>query len=279
MRPIPFAALALLTAIPAMSAAYGDEDYAKCESAYAAVGLPQMKSDGSQKGPIAICRKGYAVAFNPQTRSPDWVIEHVMKARLIGDAVRSNKFKPDDSIDKGLSATDKDYNSQGFDRGHQAPAADFKSSQQMTDDSFYFTNMSPQVGIGFNRNIWKVLETDVRSWVQCGGRSELYVVTGPVFDTDGAQRWIPNKDKRVRVPNAFFKVIYDPAQGRALGMLLPNKKLNAADLPSYAVPIATIEEQTGITFFSALTRRQQNLLKKNQTTLWGTDGSCKGVGE
>lgn len=278
MRRAIFTALALI-ATTGLPPALADEDYSKCEGAYAAVGLPQMKNDGSESGPIALCRKGYAVAFNPDTRSPDWVIEHVQRAWLSGPAKRSNKFTEDTSIEAGLSATNKDYTGQGYDRGHQAPAGDFKSSQAMTDESFLFTNMSPQVGIGFNRNIWKDLETDIRSWVQCGGRSELYVVTGPVYNDGATEHWIPKGNKRLRVPDAFFKVIYDPAQGRALGMLLPNKKLDTANLPKYAVPIATIEQQTGIKFFTALSKRQQNLLKKSQGTLWGTDGSCQGVDE
>jgi endonuclease G len=278
MRHTTFAAVALLL-VSSLLPAYGDEDFSKCEAAYAVVGLPQMDNDGSETGPIALCRKGYAVAFNPDTRSPDWVIEHVQKAWLIGKAKRSNKFTEDPDVEPGLSATNKDYSGQGYDRGHQAPAGDFKSSQAMTDQSFLFTNMSPQVGIGFNRNIWKDLETDIRSWVQCGGREDLYVVTGPVY-TDGAtEHWIPKGNKRLRVPDAFFKVIYDPAQGRALGMLLPNKKLDTANLPKYAVPITTIEKQTGITFLTALSKRKQNLLKKTQGTLWGTDGSCQGAGE
>ena len=258
----------VLLAVPS----FADSDFSQCESRYAVIGLPQMKSDGSEDGPIAICRKGYAVAFNPDTRTPDWVIEHLPEAWLRGNAKRSNKFTEDTSIGPGLSATNKDYSGQGYDRGHQAPAGDFKSSQAMTDESFMFTNMGPQVGIGFNRNIWKNLETDVRNWILCGGRSELYVITGPVFgDTE---KWIPKGGHRVRVPEAYFKVIYDAKNKRALGMLLPNKKLDAADLPDYAVPISDIEEQTGITFFPALTKRQQNILKKSQGALWGTSSSC-----
>ena len=272
-------ALFLAFALAALAAPAGAADgYAQCESAYTAIGLPQMKNDGSDAGPIALCRKGYAVAFNPETRSPDWVMEHLKKAQLSGNAVRSNKFTEDTSIGAGLSATNKDYSAQGYDRGHQAPAGDFKSSQPMTDESFLFTNMSPQVGIGFNRNIWKDLETDVRGWIQCGGRDELYVITGPVYK-DSGEHWIPKGSKRVRVPDAFFKVIYDPAQGRALGMLLPNQKLDSANLPKYAVPIASIEKQTSISFFPALSKRQQTLLKNNQGALWGTDGSCKTAGE
>jgi endonuclease G len=244
-----------------------------CEKRYAVTGLPKMKSDGSDDGPLELCRKGYAVAFNPDTRTPDWVIERLPLDWLSGNAKRKNNFHPDPDVDplikdKGPQKTD--YSKSGYDQGHQAPAGDFKSSQPMTDESFLLTNMAPQVGVGFNRNIWKQLETDVRGWVLCGGRKELYIVTGPVFDDD-SDKWLK---KRVRVPDSFFKVIYDAENKRALGMLLPNKKLDTDDLPKYAVPIADIEEKTGIVFFPALPKREQNLLKRSDGALWGDDDTC-----
>ena len=275
LAPIAVAAVAAGLSSPAAVSAPAS-GFAACASQYAVIGLPREKNDGADQGPIELCRKGYAVAFNPETRTPDWVIEHLPEAWLQGKASRKNNFHADkdaEGIQTGSSPQNKDYTHSGYDKGHQAPAGDFKSSQPMTDDSFLLTNMAPQVGIGFNRDIWKQLETDVRGWILCGDRTELYVITGPVFSEP--ERWIPKgKNGRVRVPDAYFKVIYDPKNNRALGMLLPNQKLNTEDLPDYAVPISEIEEKTGITFFPALTRRAQNLLKKSDGTLWGSDDSC-----
>jgi endonuclease G, mitochondrial len=262
-------ATALATGAPAPSP--GDIGFEHCASHYDPVGLPAMKEDASDADPVELCRQGYAALFNPDTHAPDWVMERLPSAQINGNAVRKNNFKKDPQV--ATSATPADYTGQGYDRGHQAPAGDFKSSQPMTDFSFLMTNMSPQVGVGFNRNIWKDLETDVRSWVACGAIPELYVVTGPVYgDT---VTWMgKDKDHRVRIPDAFFKVIYDPTNDRALGMLLPNQKLNSADLPNYAVPISEIEEKTGITFFPKLSKREQNILKSSAGTLWAADDSC-----
>ncbi|HWA91911.1 MAG TPA: DNA/RNA non-specific endonuclease [Rhizomicrobium sp.] len=277
MRTLRIAALALAIA-GGMGAAAPPQapdrgSFAACEQRYAVTGLPSMKSDGSENGPIAVCHTGYALAYNPETRTPDWVIEHLPLDWLSGKANRKNNFHDDTAPVVGPDGPhSKDYNSTNFDRGHQAPAGDFKSSQPMTDESFNMTNMAPQVGVGFNRNIWKDLETRVRAWLLCGGRSELYIVTGPIFGDE--QKWIPSGKKRVRVPEAFFKVIYDPTNKRALGMLLPNQKLDSADLPSYAVPISEIEERTGIVFFTKMTKRTQAVLKKSAGTLWGVDSSC-----
>jgi hypothetical protein len=40
----------------------------------------------------------------------------------------------------------------GYDRGHMVPAADAKISQQAMDETFYLSNVAPQVGDGFNRH-------------------------------------------------------------------------------------------------------------------------------
>jgi endonuclease G len=42
------------------------------------------------------------------------------------------------------------YKGSGFDRGHLAPAGDMRSDEAM-NDSFRLSNVSPQVGNGFNR--------------------------------------------------------------------------------------------------------------------------------
>ena len=255
--------------------------FSACKSRYKAIGLPKMKTDGSGHTPVPVCNADYALAFNPAYRLPDWVIERLPQDWIAGKAQRQDNFTEDPRVDAVIpqsSATNGDYpgKTTKYDRGHQAPAGDFKYSQAETDHSFWFTNMAPQIGAGFNRNIWKQLETDIRDWVACGDRPELYVVTGPVFDPDEPERWIPDSSRqRVRVPDAFFKVIYDPAHDRALGMLLPNAKLNTKDLPGYAVAISEIEEKTGIVFFPAFTKRHNNVLKTNVSPYWRADPNCQ----
>lgn len=53
------------------------------------------------------------------------------------------------------------------------------ASQQAMNESFLMTNISPQVGAGFNRGYWSRLEGFVRH--VAGQFDGLYVVTGPLF--------------------------------------------------------------------------------------------------
>ena len=47
------------------------------------------------------------------------------------------------------------------------------------DESFLMTNMSPQVGVGFNRGYWARLEGFMR--YLAGQYDAIYVITGPLF--------------------------------------------------------------------------------------------------
>jgi endonuclease G len=58
-----------------------------------------------------------------------------------------------------------------------APSADMAWDEQAMSESFYLSNMVPQVGIGMNRGIWKDLEEKVRKWTL--DRKSVYVFTGP----------------------------------------------------------------------------------------------------
>jgi len=47
------------------------------------------------------------------------------------------------------------------------------------EDTFYMTNISPQVGVGFNRHYWSRFEEFCRRLTDI--YKDVYVVTGPLF--------------------------------------------------------------------------------------------------
>lgn len=111
--------------------------------------------------------------------------------------------------------------------------------------SFLLSNMSPQLQ-GFNRGVWKRLESLVRVWAQQEGA--VYVVTGPVLspiDVIG-----PND---VTVPSAYYKVLLDVTEPdiKAIGFVLPHRA-SSRSLAVFAVPIDSVEHITGLDFFPVL---------------------------
>lgn len=250
---------------------------AACLRRFQAIGLPYQRGDDAAANEVLVCRRGYALGYDGTTHDPDWVIEHISPGDLTGTAKRSNKFGQDPAL-AAHDASLADYRAADaaghhFDRGHQAPAGDAKFDQAVMDQSFYLTNMAPQVGIGFNRGAWKYLEETVRSWVLCGGHKELFVITGPIYPDRSADTIGTDK---VIVPRAFFKIVYDPAGQRAVGFVLKNEKLGAklANLQDYVVPITNIEGETGLAFFRNLDLRTQSLLKDQAGVAWGHIGTC-----
>ena len=83
------------------------------------------------------------------------VFEHLTKESLTrGEEVDRGKsrFQEDSAIPEKFRAKLRDYVKSGYDRGHLAPAADAKSSQETMDETFLLSNIAPQVGNGFNRD-------------------------------------------------------------------------------------------------------------------------------
>ena len=123
--------------------------------------------------------RNYTYCFDPSVRASLWVAYPLHKAHTTGEGNRNNSsFGYDPKVDDELQAAlgRGSYNG-SYDRGHQLPAADRKCSQQMMDQTFYSTNMTPQQA-NFNQNKWAVLEGKVRN-MTCN--DTLYVVTGAHF--------------------------------------------------------------------------------------------------
>ncbi|MGM0409087.1 MAG: DNA/RNA non-specific endonuclease [Bacteroidota bacterium] len=193
----------------------------------------------------------YLIAYNEDTEQANWVYYKLTKEMTYGDAERTN-FRMDPLVST-KSATVSDYTNSGYDRGHLCPAADMKFSKDAMYESFYMSNVSPQVP-GFNRGIWKKLESQVRNWVQ--DKDSLYVVTGPIFnDTD-----LRIGDNKVKVPAYFYKVLYEPAHNKMIAFILPNQA-STQPLENFASTVDSLEMITNINFFSQLHDKLENQIE------------------
>ncbi len=197
--------------------------------------------------PDLLCRAGYALSHDAVNKVPDWVAYRLTRARVAGTVPRSDDFRPDADLAPGRRSELADYRGSGFDRGHMAPARAMAWSRRAMSESFLLSNVAPQVGPGFNRGIWRVLEGLVRAWVQ--ERGELYVVTGPVYAAGAGHAIGPN---RVAVPTHFYKVVFDPVRVEAVAFILPNAKLRTADLPRFLASVDEVERRTGLDFLPGL---------------------------
>lgn len=194
------------------------------------------------------CRIGYAALYDPAERTPLWVAERVRKSNFSGHAERDQlDFIPDTDIPYGALPRPSDYARSGFDKGHMAPAANFKSSQLAMNATFRFANAVPQTPQS-NRGVWKQLEDATRELAI--RRGDLYVITGPVFS--GSKR--TKLKGRVSVPNATFKILVDPKRSAMTGFVIPNNATVGKNFRIYQVKVREIEKLTGLNFNPNLPR-------------------------
>jgi endonuclease G len=190
-----------------------------------------------------LCRTGFAVGHNPEARTPAWVMERLGISSINGGIERTDNFRADPDLLLGRRAELEDYVGSGFDRGHMAPAGDLTWSLQAMTESFYLSNIAPQ-NPSLNRGAWAKLEEEVRKWVL--ERMDLIVITGPVF---GVGSTVIGASP-VRVPVAFYKVIFDPFRREAIGFVYPNVPPASSNIADYQVPVEQIELTTGMAFVS-----------------------------
>ncbi len=207
---------------------------------------------------------GFSLLFDSAYCQARWVAYVLTADKTRGSEPRSARFYPDPQL-PGLTATDAHYRRSGYDRGHLAPAADMSWSAKSLHESFYYSNISPQLP-AFNRGIWKKLETLVRTWAQTD--SVLYITTGPVL-SDTLPRL---NGSAVRIPAYFFKavLVYSHSQKRSIGFIMRNERTSESPL-AFAVSIDSLERFTGLNFFAALPDREEEFLEKDFClTCWKT---------
>ena len=194
------------------------------------------------------------VNFNPSLRIPNCVAYEltatmVAMADAPGHEVRKNYNYSRDANVK--SCPDNwEYRGSGYSRGHMAPAMDMRWDKTAMKQCFYMTNMCPQE-TKLNNDHWRVLEEKVHRWAKRDKR--LLVYTGPIM---GKSPKMIGKDKpNIAVPDAFFKVIYAPDQGRAIAFIYPNAPCPGG-IKKYAVTVAEVERRTGLAFSASIPKRQ-----------------------
>ena len=200
-------------------------------------------------------RTGYTLSYDSKNKTPQWVAWELTKEETKGKEERSTEFYPDPDV-VGTQVVTYDYSHSGYDRGHMAPAGDMKWNKQAMQESFYMSNICPQ-DHNLNTKDWNDLEMKTREWARQYGK--VYIVCGPIY-TGKRNEYIG--EHRVKVPDAFFKVILinDSKKQCALGFLFENEA-GENPLEKYLVPVDRIETITGMDFFSALPDKLENQLE------------------
>lgn len=201
-------------------------------------------------------REGYTLNYKEQYEQANWVAYVLKGDQVRGEEARTDEFLNDPAVKSG-SALSTDYTRSGYDRGHLAPAGDFRYSYQLMQETFYMSNISPMKA-EFNRKGWGDLEKLVRVWAVKYG--QVFVVTGPVLENGLSTI---GKFNRIAVPREFYKVILyvKPPYIKGVAFVMPNQFIENK-LSSYVVSIDEVEKKTGIDFYPMLPDSIENKVEQ-----------------
>jgi endonuclease G, mitochondrial len=155
------------------------------------------------------------------------------------------------------------YKYSGYDRGHLVPAADMSWNDTAMAESFYFSNISPQLP-GFNRGIWKTLENKVRTWAKT--YDCLYIATGAVCQHPAKSIG----ENSITIPTHFYKtvLIYNDTIRQGIGFIMPHAN-SKKDVFDYAVSIDSVEKMTNLNFYHKLPNRKERKIESAyDKTFW-----------
>lgn len=234
-----------------------------CFSEHRLVSIPVIVS-GNESEPVVheidylpgktgemVYHRFFTLSYNAAHKQANWVYYSPCIGKEGNEIRRTNDFREDYMVASG-SAKPSDYVKSGYDRGHLCPAGDMTQSVEAMSETFYMSNMSPQVP-GFNRGIWKSLEEQVRKW---GKEEQIHVVTGPIFENEKGKIG----ESRVTIPGYYYKVIYSPVRKQMIAFVLPNEKSNKK-FTDHIVSVDSVENFTGIDFFVHLPDTLENRLE------------------
>ena len=196
---------------------------------------------------------GYYLEYSEQHEQALWTM-HIINPRIQTRGVgRTNDFRMDERITTKTAeeidyftydaATDT-YDGYGYDRGHLVPSADFRFSTKAMSDTYYYSNISPQLN-EFNADIWADIEDFGRAFVYKHNRP-LAVVTIPIFDNNEK---IARSINGVTIPTRFAKAFLDIETNEAVGFIL-NHASSDAKISKFMVTIDQIESVSGFDLFS-----------------------------
>jgi endonuclease G len=180
-----------------------------------------------------------------------WVAYPLCKLYTAGNAGRTEAWALDPYLGELSAAPFAGY-AGSYDRGHQLPSADRQCSREANKQTYYGTNITPQLA-QHNQQIWANLESKVRTLANSSDTT--YVVTG-VLLSPSSKKETDSYGNSVTIPDAYFKALlmYTKAstisQWSAAAFYLEHKSYSDDTISkSHSRSIDELEEITGIDFF------------------------------
>ena len=194
--------------------------------------------------------RNYSFGWSQKDRVALWVAYPLCRLYLNGNAGRTDEWALDPLLGEDSAAPFGGY-AGSYARGHQLPSADRQCCYEANAQTFYGTNMTPQLN-EHNERIWSDLENMVRGYASSSDTT--YVVTG-VMVSSSSKIERDSYGNNVTVPDAYFKAVLKYSKSSTLGMwnaaafYLEHRAYSGSVGKEHSMSIDELEKKTGIDFF------------------------------
>ena len=194
--------------------------------------------------------RNYSFGWSQKDRVALWVAYPLCKLYTNGSAGRTNAWALDPLLGEDSAAPFGGY-AGDYARGHQLPSADRQCCYDANAQTFYGTNMTPQLN-EHNEKIWADLESRVRGYANTSDTT--YVVTG-VIVSPSSKKERDSYGQSVTIPDAYFKAVLKYSKSSTLGVwnaaafYLEHRAYSGSVSKEHSMSIDELEEMTGIDFF------------------------------
>ena len=226
--------------------------------------------------------RNFTAMVDQDMRCPLWTAYPMHAGAYPNKGVPRGSFSESSSYDPGIprswqsSGSTDDYdNGNGYARGHHCASEDRQSCRNANDQTFYYTNQSPQWQNSFNGGMWASLEGAVQSHAPTG-RDTLYVVVGTLFDP--LVTHASNDGGLVARPSHFYKLLMlcsfnamgDMIGANGVAYLYTNEAHTTGTYndATFRKSIDYIEGLTGFDFFANVPPGLQSTAESTNDSLW-----------
>lgn len=200
--------------------------------------------------------RNYSFAWSQKDLVSVWMAYPLSKTYTAKVVDRTDAWAYDPILGKDLSVAPFSGYAGDYARGHQVPSADRLCCRTANEQTFYGTNIAPQLN-QHNEGIWQNLEERIRSVANASDTT--YVVTGCIVE-GSEEKELDSDKKEITIPVAFFKAVLRYKAGdanvwTAAGFYTDHKDYSPknSDLKAVSMTIDELEEKTGLDFFVNLT--------------------------
>lgn len=240
--------------------------------------FPRLKNSGTYLivHTLGSGEVNYSVEWDIDKRSQRWSCYEIYSSLRESHTSRytsdTNQYPQDPLLPEEYRWSNDPFWGSGYNHGHICPSADRLSTREANIQTFYLTNMMPQV-TDFNAGVWETMESWVRNQIKVGSKDTLYVCKGGTIDR--ADQVLSTKVHGMIIPKYYFMALLmkNSSGYKAMAFWAEHKSNKDTNLARYVVNVRELERLTGIDFFCNLPDDIENHVESlntdNVKRAWG----------